>query len=46
MNVLKFSDKNFCPAKQDDILMVMSDLPNGKVYSACAGHLRSPVQGR
>ena len=32
-NVAKFSDKNFCPAKRDDILMVMSDLPNGKALA-------------
>ena len=33
--VAKYSDKNFCPAREDDILMVMSDLPNGKALSKC-----------
>lgn len=31
--VQKFSDKNFQPAKAGDILMVMSDLPNGKALA-------------
>ena len=33
--VKKFSNKNFCPAKKGDILMVMSDLPNGKALAKC-----------
>ncbi|PWG03520.1 restriction endonuclease subunit S [Sphingosinicella humi] len=31
--VRKFATKNFCPAKRGDILMVMSDLPNGKALA-------------
>ncbi len=31
--VRKFADKNFQPARADDILMVMSDLPNGKALA-------------
>lgn len=41
--VRKFATKNFCPAKRGDILMVMSDLPNGKAlaktFIADANHL-------
>jgi type I restriction enzyme S subunit len=33
--VAKQSTENFCPAKRDDILMVMSDLPNGKALAKC-----------
>jgi type I restriction enzyme S subunit len=32
-HVRKFSTENFCPAKRGDILMVMSDLPNGKALA-------------
>jgi len=38
--VKKYSSKNLCPAKKNDILMVMSDLPNGK---ALAKAFISPV---
>jgi len=31
--VRKYSTANFCPAKRDDILMVMSDLPNGRALA-------------
>jgi len=31
--VRKYSSKNFCPAKTGDILMVMSDLPNGRALA-------------
>ncbi|RDS84208.1 restriction endonuclease subunit S [Dyella psychrodurans] len=31
--VRKYSSVNFCPAYQDDILMVMSDLPNGRALA-------------
>ena len=31
--VRKYSTVNFCPAKRGDILMVMSDLPNGKALA-------------
>jgi type I restriction enzyme S subunit len=31
--VKKFSDKQICPLFMDDILLVMSDLPNGKALS-------------
>lgn len=31
--VRKYSSANFCPAKTGDILMVMSDLPNGKALA-------------
>lgn len=33
--VSKYSDHNFCPARRGDILMVMSDLPNGKALAKC-----------
>ena len=33
--VAKHSDHNFCPARRGDILMVMSDLPNGKALAKC-----------
>ena len=29
-SVYKYSTKNFCPAKKGDVLLVMSDLPNGR----------------
>jgi type I restriction enzyme S subunit len=29
----KYSNANFCPAKKNDILMVMSDLPNGRALA-------------
>lgn len=34
-NVKKYSSENFCPAKRGDILMVMSDLPNGRALAKC-----------
>jgi len=33
--VAKYSDSNFCQARRGDILMVMSDLPNGKALAKC-----------
>ena len=33
--IAKYSDSNFCPARHGDILMVMSDLPNGKALAKC-----------
>jgi type I restriction enzyme S subunit len=33
--VAKHSTENFCPAKKDDITLVMSDLPNGKALGKC-----------
>jgi type I restriction enzyme S subunit len=32
-NVRKYSIANFCPAKKGDVLMVMSDLPNGRALA-------------
>jgi len=32
-SVRKFSSVNFCPAKKGDVLMVMSDLPNGRALA-------------
>lgn len=32
---VKYSDKAFCPAKLGDILMVLSDVPNGKAIAKC-----------
>ncbi len=34
-NVKKYTDKVFCAAEKDDILMVLSDLPNGKALAKC-----------
>ena len=31
----KFSDEQICPVYKDDILMVMSDLPNGRALAKC-----------
>jgi type I restriction enzyme S subunit len=31
--VRKYSTKNFCPARKDDVLMVMNDLPNGRALA-------------
>lgn len=31
----KFSNQNLCPARLNDILMVMSDLPNGRALAKC-----------
>jgi type I restriction enzyme S subunit len=31
--VRKYSSANFCPAKKGDVLMVMSDLPNGRALA-------------
>lgn len=33
--VIKYSKMNFCPAKKDDLLTVLSDLPNGKALAKC-----------
>jgi type I restriction enzyme S subunit len=33
--IKKFTDTAFCPAKKEDILMVLSDLPNGRALSKC-----------
>lgn len=33
--VRKYSDKNLCPLYVDDVLCVMSDLPNGKALGKC-----------
>lgn len=33
--VVKFSEKAYCPAKKDDILMVLSDVPNGRAIAKC-----------
>lgn len=32
---VKFSETAYCPAKKDDILMVLSDVPNGKAIAKC-----------
>lgn len=32
---VKYSDTAFCPAKLGDILMVLSDVPNGKAIAKC-----------
>jgi len=33
--IRKFTDSNLCPASKNDILMVMSDVPNGKAIAKC-----------
>ena len=33
--VRKYTNRNFCPANRGSILMVMSDLPNGKALAKC-----------
>lgn len=33
--VQKFANTLFCPAKKDDILIVLSDVPNGKAIAKC-----------
>ena len=33
--IVKYSDKQICPLYIDDILMVMSDLPNGRALAKC-----------
>ena len=33
--VKKYSNEQICPLKKDDIVMVMSDVPNGKAMSKC-----------
>ena len=33
--IKKYSDKAYCLAKKNDILMVLSDVPNGKAISKC-----------
>jgi len=34
-DVKKYTDKVFCAAEKDDILMVLSDLPNGRALAKC-----------
>lgn len=34
-DVIKYSNKQICPLYSDDILMVMSDLPNGRALARC-----------
>lgn len=34
-SVFKQSNESFCPTSTDDILMVMSDVPNGKAIAKC-----------
>ena len=33
--IVKFSETAYCPAKKDDILMVLSDVPNGRAIAKC-----------
>ena len=33
--VVKFSNKNRCPVNEDEVLMVLSDVPNGKAIAKC-----------
>ena len=33
--IRKFSDHPFCPASKGDVLMVMSDIPNGRAIAKC-----------
>jgi type I restriction enzyme S subunit len=33
--VVKYSDENRCPVNKDEILMVLSDVPNGKAIAKC-----------
>jgi type I restriction enzyme S subunit len=33
--VRKYSNQSFCPALKDDVLMVMSDVPNGRAIAKC-----------
>ena len=33
--VAKYSNSNFCPARKNDLLTVLSDLPNGKALAKC-----------
>ena len=33
--VTKYSNSNYCPARKNDLLMVLSDLPNGKALAKC-----------
>ena len=33
--VRKYSDECFCPTQPDDVLMVMSDVPNGRAIAKC-----------
>lgn len=33
--IRKYSNENFCPAKINDVLTVLSDLPNGKALAKC-----------
>ena len=33
--VRKYSENCFCPARKNDVLMVMSDVPNGKAIAKC-----------
>src|SRR5699024_5929346 len=33
--VIRYSDEKYCPASKEDILMVMSDVPNGRAIAKC-----------
>lgn len=33
--IIKYSDESYCLASKDDILMVMSDVPNGRAIAKC-----------
>ena len=33
--IKKYSDRRFCPASAGDVLMVMSDVPNGRAIAKC-----------
>lgn len=33
--IMKYSNKNLCPVHKDEILMVLSDVPNGKAIAKC-----------
>ena len=34
-NVVKYSNKNLCPVNSGEVLMVLSDVPNGKAIAKC-----------
>lgn len=42
--VVKFSTENFCPAQEGDVLMVLSDLPNGRALAKTYTVQRNEVQ--
>jgi len=33
--IAKYSNSNYCPARKNDVLTVLSDLPNGKALAKC-----------